>query len=135
VSQPAVHLAGEPWRVSIGGAVQDAVTGEALAGAAAQLVGPAGGAFERWLALYSLQFPSRWSAMLERPDRTSTATDGSFRFMNLPSDAAPYAVTVSLDGYSAQSVSVTLSSQTFATVVVELPPIASSTSSKRRNGT
>jgi len=129
MSSPVVDIVGEPWRVSIGGVVNDASTGDALAGATAQLVGPAGGAFERWLALYSLQFSSRWGSMAERPDRTRTAVDGAFRFMNLPSDTAPYAVTVSLDGYGPQAVSVTVSSQAFATVVVELPPIASSPSS------
>jgi hypothetical protein len=69
-------------RVAIAGYVTDAVTGRAMAGVEVAMTGmPA--AFRSRLGYRNLQFGSRWDAMVERPDRTCTRTDGLFYFLDL----------------------------------------------------
>jgi len=41
-------------------------------------------AFQNWLSRRALGYGAKWAAMAERPDRTMTSADGSFRFLDLP---------------------------------------------------
>lgn len=87
----------EPTRhqVAIAGRVTDAQTGRALAGAQVAITA-APAAFTTWLQLKAKQYEARWDTMVERPDRTRTATDGHFHFIDLP--AGQYTLTASLPG-------------------------------------
>lgn len=82
-------------QVAIGGRVMDAATRKAISGARVSIteMPPAlKGVLER----KSIQYGSRWAAMLERPDRTATAPDGLFYFLDLP--AGKYTLTALLPG-------------------------------------
>lgn len=85
--------------------------------------------FAKWLNLKSLQYGNQWQAMVERPDRTRTAVDGHFHFLDLPN--GEYSLTASLPGagkrYNTALVSVTVSRQNndkiiMATADIALPP-------------
>lgn len=69
--------------VAISGRVTDAQTGKAIGGARVEITS-APAAFTAWLALRALPHGSRWATLKERPDRTRTAVDGHFHFMDLP---------------------------------------------------
>jgi hypothetical protein len=87
----------EPTRhqVAIAGSVINAQTGAAIGRARVEITA-APDAFADWLALLAVQYGGRWAAMGERPDRTHTAVDGHFHFMDLPD--GDYALTASLPG-------------------------------------
>jgi hypothetical protein len=105
----------EPTRhqVAIAGSVTDAQTAAAI-GRARVEIEAAPDAFAGWLALLAVQYGDRWAAMDERPDRTHSAADGHFHFLDLPDgdytlsaslpvsgtryDTAQAEVTVSRDG-------------------------------------
>lgn len=73
-------------QVAIAGKVIDPYSSLPVAGAAVSIRSmPA--AFSKWLSLRSLSYGARWSALSERPDRTSTSRDGFFRFIDLPDGA------------------------------------------------
>jgi len=93
----ATFLQVEPTRhqVALAGRVTDAQTGQALA-AARVAISAAPAAFTAWLQLKAKQAQARWDTMIERPDRTQTATDGYFYFLDLP--AGQYTLTASLPG-------------------------------------
>jgi Carboxypeptidase regulatory-like domain len=82
-------------QVALAGQVSDAQTGRVIPGARVELT-PLSGPFKTRLALQALQYGERWQAMTERADRTHTANDGSFHFLDLPDGR--YTLTVSLLG-------------------------------------
>ena len=87
----------EPIRhqVAIAGRVLNARTNEAMAGALIEIKA-APPAFDQWLAVYALQFGAQWNSLLNRPDRTRTAPDGHFHFLDLPD--GQYTLTASMPG-------------------------------------
>lgn len=79
-----------PHQVALSGIVVDAETSQRLAGATAMITAmPA--AFQTFLAGKAIQYGTLWATLTERPDLTSTDTDGSFHFVDLPDGA--YVVT------------------------------------------
>lgn len=70
-------------QVAIAGRVSDAQTGKSI-GRARVAITAAPAAFTDWLAIYSKQYGARWATMLQRPDRTLTASDGHFHWLDLP---------------------------------------------------
>lgn len=81
--------------VAVSGRVSNSQTGKAVGGARVAITdGPA--EFISWLETRAKQFGARWQSMLERPDRTRTAGDGHFHFMDLPN--GNYTLAVSLPG-------------------------------------
>ena len=82
-------------QVALAGQVSDAQTGQVIPGARVELT-PLSGTFKTRIALQALQYGEQWQAMTERPDRTQTANDGSFYFLDLADGR--YTLTVSLLG-------------------------------------
>jgi len=80
-------------QVAIYGQVSDAQTGLPIQGALVE-IGKRPDAFNKWLELRSIQYGSDWDRMTERPDRTRTAVDGHFHFLDLPD--GEYTLTASL---------------------------------------
>lgn len=77
-------------RASIAGKVVCAVTGSPLQGVSVTMnVAAAPLAFQSFIAARSGEHGARWATLEERPDRTKTARDGCFRFVDLPSGAYP----------------------------------------------
>lgn len=87
----------EPVRhqVAIAGTVSDAVTGQRIHRALVEIT-EMPDSFKSWLALRSMQYGSKWETMVERPNRTQTAIDGHFHFLDLPD--GDYTLTASLPG-------------------------------------
>lgn len=78
--------------VAIAGKVIDPKTNVGVAGASVSITSmPA--AFASRLALRALSYGSKWDAMTSRPDRTVTAHDGVFCFLDLPDGAYTVAIT------------------------------------------
>ena len=87
--EPARH------QVAIAGTVTDMQTGGAIGRARVEIVaGPA--EFADRLALHAKQHQERWADMEERLDRTRTAGDGHYHFVDLPE--GDYTLNVSLPG-------------------------------------
>ena len=82
-------------QVAIAGRVTNAQTGQAICGAQVKITA-APLEFTDWLALQAMQYGARWASMAERPDRTQTALDGHFHFMDLPNGS--YTLTATLPG-------------------------------------
>ena len=87
----------EPTRhqVAIAGSVTDTQTGAAIGRARVEITA-APAAFTDWLAIRAKQYEEHWETMDERPDRTRTAADGHFHFLDLPD--GDYTLTASLPG-------------------------------------
>jgi len=80
-------------RVAITGQIKDAETKLAIPGALVE-ISQMPEEFKNWLDLQALQYGKSWEKRLKRPDRTITATDGCFYFLDLPDGG--YKLTVSL---------------------------------------
>jgi hypothetical protein len=117
-------------QVAIAGNVTDAQTGAPIGRARVEISsGPA--AFTDRLALQAKQYGERWVAMEERPDRTRTAADGHFHFLDLP--AGDYTLIASLPGsgtrYDTAQAEATVSRDAEGTIAmarldIALPPTA-----------
>jgi hypothetical protein len=73
-------------RVALAGRVADALSGQPLAGVRVEITGGPP-AFTSLLALRARGAGDLWAAMAERPDRTRTARDGHYHFLDLPAGA------------------------------------------------
>ncbi len=71
-------------RVAIAGQVRDAETKLPIPGVLVEITVTGKPEFNSWLNLYALQYGDNWQKMFKRPDRTLTAIDGCFYFLNLP---------------------------------------------------
>lgn len=80
-------------QVAIAGQVTNAQTKRAIPNAEV-IITEAPSAFTNWLKLKSLQYGDRWNFMFKRPDRTITADDGHFHFLELPE--GEYSLTASV---------------------------------------
>lgn len=120
----------EPTRhqVTIVGQVNDKQTGRAIGGAMVELTSSPS-AFKDWLSERKKQYGDGWDQMDERADRTRTAPDGHFHFIDLPD--GQYTLTASLPGagsrYGTAQVDVTVSVNANGNVImasanIALPP-------------
>lgn len=112
-------------RVAIAGRVTDARTGQPLPAARVQITaGPP--AFSGLLPLLAKQHGARWETMAARPDRTRTASDGFFHFLDLP--AGQYTLAASLPGsgsrYGTATVQVTLAADGQGNVPMQTATLA-----------
>lgn len=87
----------EPIRhqVAIAGQLSNAETGEVIHRARVEIT-KMPDSFKNWLTLRAMQYGANWQTMVERPDRTQTAIDGHFHFLDLPD--GNYTLTASLPG-------------------------------------
>ncbi len=117
-------------QAAIAGSVIDAQTGKAIGNAQIEITdGPSD--FLDFVAARSKQYGTQWESMIERLDRTRTAPDGHFHFMDLPD--GDYTLTASLPGFGSRygtaenNATVTRDAEgtiTMATVEIPLPPTA-----------
>jgi hypothetical protein len=70
-------------QVAIAGKVSDKETGQTIGGAIVEIT-EMPEPFKTKLALKALQYGANWQTLPERPDRTRTAVDGYFYFVDLP---------------------------------------------------
>ncbi|PSB51015.1 hypothetical protein C7B67_12480 [filamentous cyanobacterium Phorm 6] len=82
-------------RVAIAGQVIDAETKLAIPGALVEIT-QMPEKFKNWLDLHALQYGKSWEKIVKRPDRTITAIDGCFYFVDFPYTDECYTLTVSL---------------------------------------
>ncbi|HEY9598732.1 MAG TPA: carboxypeptidase-like regulatory domain-containing protein [Cyanophyceae cyanobacterium] len=120
----------EPVRhqAALAGRAFNAQTKKAIGGVLVTII-KAPEEFTRWLNVKALQYGDRWQVMAERPDRTRTAIDGHFHFLDLPD--GEYSLTASLPSagrrYGTALVTVTVSRENnnkniIATADLALPP-------------
>ena len=110
-------------QVSIAGRVTDARSQRALAGVLVEITaGPA--EFSSSLRIRATQHGDRWDAMVGRPDRARTASDGHFHFCDLP--PGQYTLTASLprggSRYGTADVQATVSSTEVVAADLTLSP-------------
>jgi len=84
-------------QVAIAGKVTDKETGQTIGGAIVEIT-EMPEPFKTKLALKALQYGADWETLPERPDRTRTAVDGYFYFVDLPD--GNYTLTATLPGTS-----------------------------------
>lgn len=92
----AVRVIEVRHQVAIGGRVFDAGTQKPLSGVMVNII-EMPPALKSILATKSIQYGSRWNGMPERTDRTRTAADGIFYFLDLPD--GEYAIAASMVGF------------------------------------
>jgi hypothetical protein len=96
-------------RVAIAGQVRDAETKLAIPGASVEIT-KMPERFKNWLDLHALQYGKSWEKMVKRRDKTLTAVDGCFCFINLPDgEYTLLTIQVSAQGYKPVDRSVKLS--------------------------
>jgi len=117
-------------RVAIAGRIADALSGQRLAGVRVEITG-APAAFTSLIALRAKGAGALWATLAERPDRTLTARDGHYHFLDLPAGA--YVLSASLpeagSRYGAATLPLTLVADSLGNVVLTqgdmaLPPTA-----------
>jgi len=112
-------------RVAIAGQVIDAETKLAIPGVLVE-ISQIEGKFKNWLDLQALQYGKSWGKILKRPDKTLTAVDGCFCFINLPD--GEYKLSVSLPsartsyGKVDKEVTVASNGNSDKIIVIDLPP-------------
>ena len=120
----------EPTRhqVAVAGQVTAKETGRVVSGAQIAIT-TAPSEFTNWLEIRKIQHGARWDSMTERPDRTRTAPDGYFYFIDLPD--GQYKLTASLPGagsrYGSAQADITVARDsegnlTMASAPIALPP-------------
>lgn len=77
------RISGTTHQAAIAGKVLDARTGLAIGGVTVSITSQPP-EFERTLAAWALRYGASWESHPQRPDRTRTAEDGCFRFIDLP---------------------------------------------------
>jgi len=117
-------------QAAIAGGVIDAQTGTAIEKAQIEITdGPS--EFFDSLEVRSKQYGTQWELLVERSDRTRTAPDGHFHFMDLPD--GDYTLTASLPGSGSRygtaenTVTVTRDAEghiKMAAIEISLPPTA-----------
>jgi hypothetical protein len=117
-------------RVAMAGRIADALTGQALAGVRVEITG-APAAFTSLLTLRARGAGSLWAGLEERPDRTLTARDGHFHFLDLPAGAYTLAASLPAAGsrYGIATLPLTLVADSLGNVILTqadmaLPPTA-----------
>lgn len=114
-------------QLRVTGVVLNACTRAPVAQARVSVTG-APDSFSQRLSLKALQQGSRWESLEERPDRTRTAPDGTFFFMDLPAGDYTFSATLPQAGQRAGDISGAVTVVTSATrpVALELllPPTA-----------
>lgn len=117
-------------QVAIAGTVSDRETGQTLHRANVE-ISEMPDEFKTKLALRAKQYGFDWDTMAERPDRTRTAIDGHFHFLDLPN--GKYTLTASLPNagtrYSTAQIKVEIFRDSqgnlkMASVNIALPPTA-----------
>jgi len=84
-------------QVAVAGKVTDVVARKPLGGAVVNII-EMPQALKSLLVTKSMQYGARWAAMAERPDRTQTAADGLFYFLDLPDGKYTIAASVARCG-------------------------------------
>ena len=114
--------------VAISGRVSNSQTGKPIRSARVAIT-EAPTEFTDWLETRAKQIGAKWQGMLERPDRTLTAADGHFHFMDLPNGDYTLAASLPGDGsrygVAEEGASVTRGTEgniIMATVDIQLPP-------------
>jgi hypothetical protein len=79
-------------QAAIAGRVTNQADGSPIAGVRVTVSG-ASASFAQWLALKALRWGAAWDGLAIRPDRTLSATDGHFQFIDLPDDTYTVAAT------------------------------------------
>ncbi len=115
-------------QVAIAGQVTDKQMGRAIGGAMVELTSSPS-AFKEWLSERKKQYGDRWDSMDQRADRTRTAPDGHFHFIDLPDGQYTLSVSLPSSGsrYGTAKVNVTVSvnangNVTMASANIDLPP-------------
>ncbi|MDZ8228177.1 MULTISPECIES: carboxypeptidase-like regulatory domain-containing protein [unclassified Nostoc] len=112
-------------QIAIAGRITNAQTNKAISGVEVMLT-KAPESFSNWLKLKALQYGERWQKMTQRPDRTRTAVDGHFHFLDLPN--GEYSLTASLPTagkrYGTAQVTVTVSRKNENKIVMAAADIA-----------
>lgn len=83
-------------QAAIAGKVKNLQTGQIIQGALVSII-DAPSKFQEWLLRKQEEYGRKWDTMQERPDRTLTAFDGIFRFIDLMEGS--YTLEVSMPGY------------------------------------
>lgn len=70
-------------QVAIAGRITEGQAGRPV-GRARVAITAAPAAFTDWLTIHARKYGERWATLIQRPDRTLTASDGHFHWLDLP---------------------------------------------------